>query len=415
MNVDQKLNDPAFFATNAHYALFDVMRKEDPVHWTQSPDGRGYWSVFRHADIKTVLNEPTLFSSEREGVAPSVDAEMNAIIREAWGIGMNVATIDPPRHADYRKVIASPFLPKALSDGEARTKALICAIFDQLPANGEIDLVTDLAVRIPMAVICDIMQLPAEAWDAMLAWGKMAVGGTDPEYQQGSAAETVSRGFRELYDFSDRLAQQRRGCPHSDPLSLLANAAVNSQPLTAKEVAHNAVQVILAGFETTRNAFSGGVLALLEHPAQMALLRRDPKLLRLAAEEFVRWSDPVISLMRTATADTMLGGKQLHEGQRLILWFASANRDATAFERPYEFDITRHPNLHLGFGAGPHFCLGGPLAKMEIRLAMEELLERYDGIEITGKVERVQSTFVGGLKHLPVRLKPHVAARRAGG
>ena len=164
MNVDQKLNDPAFFATNAHYALFDVMRKEDPVHWTQSPDGRGYWSVFRHADVKAVLNEPALFSSEREGVAPSVDAEMNAIIREAWGIGMNVATIDPPRHADYRKVIASPFLPKALSDGEARTKALICEIFDQLPANGELDLVSDLAVKIPMAVICDIMQLPADDW-----------------------------------------------------------------------------------------------------------------------------------------------------------------------------------------------------------------------------------------------------------
>ncbi len=408
MKLDDQLNDPAFFATGKQYALFDTLRVEDPVHWTQSPDGRGYWSVFRHADVKTVLNEPILFSSEREGVAPVVDAEMAAVVREAWGIGQNVATIDPPRHTGIRKVIAAPFLPKALTDGEARTKALIGEIFDQIPAHGEIDLVTDLAVRIPMAVICDILELPAEDWDDMLDWGKMAIGGTDPEYQQGTAAETVSRGFRLMYDYGMRRSSERRGCPFSDPLTLLVNATVDNQPLTPSLVAHNAVQIILAGFETTRNAFSGGVLALLEHPDQMAFLREDPKRLRLAAEEFVRWSDPVISLMRTATADTELGGRKIREGERVMLWFPSANRDSEVFERPYDFDITRHPNQHLGFGAGPHFCLGGPLAKMEIRLAMEELLERYDGIEITGPVERVQSTFVGGLKHLPVKLKPHV-------
>ena len=407
MSIDDQLNDPAFFATGQHYPLFDRMRAEDPVHWTQSPDGRGYWSIFRHADVKTILNEPILFSSEREGVAPVVDAEMAAIVREAWGVGQNVAMIDPPRHAEFRKVIAAPFLPKALMEGEARTKILIGEIFDQLPAHGEIDLVNDLAVRIPMAVICDLLQLPADDWDALLDWGKMAIGGTDPEYRQGTAAETISRGFKFLFDYSDRRASERRGCPFSDPLSLLANAKVNAQPLTRSQIAHNAVQVILAGFETTRNAFSGGVLALLEHPAQMALLRGDRKLLRLAAEEFVRWSDPVISLMRTTTAQTELRGVKLREGERVMLWFPSANRDAAAFANPYAFDVTRHPNLHLGFGAGPHFCLGGPLAKMEIRLAMEELLERYDGIEITGAVARVQSTSVGGLKHLPVRLKAH--------
>lgn len=410
MNIDDKLNSAAFFATGEHYSLFDTLRIEAPVRWTQSPDGRGYWSVFRHADVKAVLNEPNLFSSEREGVAPAVDAEMAAIVREAWGIGQNVAMIDPPRHTAIRKVIAAPFLPKALTDGEERTKALIGKIFDQLPADGEIDLVADLAVRIPMAVICDILGLPAEDWDDMLDWGKMAIGGTDPEYQQGTAAETVSYGFRLMYDYGMRRSSERRGCPFSDPLTLLANATVDSQALAPSLVAHNAVQIILAGFETTRNAFSGGVLALLEHPDQMALLREDPKRLRLAAEEFVRWSDPVISLMRTATADTVLGNHEIREGERVMLWFPSANRDSEVFERPYDFDITRHPNQHLGFGAGPHFCLGGPLAKLEIRLAMEELLERYDGIQITGPVERVQSTFVGGLKHLPVRLKPHVPA-----
>ncbi len=403
--VDQALNDPAFFANTSFYRLFDRLRGEDPIHWTESPDGRGYWSLFRHADIKYVLNEPLIFSSEREGVVPAVDAEMAAIVREAWGVGETVTMIDPPRHTAVRKVISGPFLPKALAESEARTKVLVEQIFDGIPAHGEIDLVTDLAVKVPMAVICDILALPAEDWDDLLLWGRMAVGGTDPEYRQGSAAETVATGFRHLHQYGKRHALERRGCPHSDPLTMLANATLDGCPLSPSMLAYNAVQVILAGFETTRNAFSGGVLALLEHPAQMELLREEPKGIRLAAEEIVRWTTPVISLMRTATQDTAISGVKIREDERIMMWFASANRDEEVFDRPYEFDVTRHPNLHLGFGAGPHFCLGGPLAKMEIRIALEALLSRYDGIEIVGQVEYVQSTLVGGLKHLPVRLK----------
>ena len=183
MDVDALLNDPAFFAGDRHYALFDALRRESPVRWTQSPDGRGYWSVFCHADVKHVLNAPELFSSEREGVFPVLDAEMAKIAREAWGVGENVAMIDPPRHGEFRKVIAQPFLPKALVDGEARTRELIGRIFDDLPASGELDLVGDLAVRIPMAVICDVLDLPAADWDALLAQGResrMIMAGRDP-------------------------------------------------------------------------------------------------------------------------------------------------------------------------------------------------------------------------------------------
>jgi len=415
MDVDAKLNDPRFFATDEYYRLFDHMRANDPVHWTTSPDGRGYWSIFRHADLKRILNEPQTFSSEREGVMPVIDDEMGAIAKDAMGVGENILTVDPPRHTEMRKIMANPFMPKALEAMEIRTKELLGGIFDALPASGEIDLVGDLAVRIPMAVICDILKLPEADWESMLWWGKMAIGGSDPEYLQGTPAETVSNGFKLMFDYSLRRSLERRGCPMSDPLSLLANAAIDGCPLSDSEVAHNGVQFMLAGFETTRNAFSGGVLGLLQNPDQMALLREDPKRLRLAVEEFVRWSDPVISLMRAATRDAEVGGKTIKAGDRLLLWFPSANRDETVFDEPYKFDITRHPNLHLGFGAGPHFCLGGPLAKIEIRLAMEELLERYEGIEITGPVERVQSSFVGGLKHLPVKLKPRAASLRSAG
>lgn len=415
MDVDAKLNNPAFFSTDDFYSLFDRMRATDPVHWTESPDGRGYWSIFRHADVKRILNEPATFSSEREGVMPVIDEEMAAIAQDAMGVGENVLTIDPPRHTQMRKLMAPPFLPKALEAAEKRTAELLGGIFDALPASGEIDLVGDLAVRIPMAVICDILQLPEADWDDMLWWGKMAIGGSDPEYLQGSVAETVSAGFQRMFDYSKHRSLERRGCPMSDPLSLLANAEISGCPLSESEVAHNGVQLMLAGFETTRNAFSGGVLGLLQNPEQMVLLREDPKRIRLGVEEFVRWSDPVISLMRVATTDTEIGAKTIRAGDRLLLWFPSANRDETVFEEPYKFDITRHPNLHLGFGAGPHFCLGGPLAKIEIRLAMEELLARYEGIEITGPVERVQSSFVGGLKHLPVKLKARTNALSSAG
>ena len=165
MDVDSLLNDPAFFGGPDYYALFDRMRRDDPVHWTSSPDGRGYWSVFRHADLKHVLNEPILFSSEREGVFPVLDEEMAKIARDAWGVGENVAMIDPPRHTEMRRMISPPFMPKPLADNEARTRELICGIFDALPADGRIDLVSDLAVRIPMAVICDLLDLPGHDWD----------------------------------------------------------------------------------------------------------------------------------------------------------------------------------------------------------------------------------------------------------
>ncbi len=282
---------------------------------------------------------------------------------------------------------------------------LITEIFDRLPP-GEIDLVGDLAAKIPMAVICDIMKIPSDKWADVFRWGKMAIGGTDPDFQQGSVAETMRAGFRSLLEFIGDLAAERRGCPFSDPLTELAKAKVDDRELTPSEIAYNGQTLMLAGFETTRNAFAGGVLALLEHPREMEKLRADPAIIRYAVEELVRWSNPVISFMRVATADAEVGGKQIRAGDRVVIWLASANRDEEVFDHPDAFDVTRHPNPHVGFGAGPHFCLGAPLARIELRLALEQLLQRYDGIDIVGRVERVQSNFVGGLKRMPVRLKP---------
>ena len=414
MTIDEKLTDPAFFADGDYYGLFKQLRREEPVRWTAVPNGRGFWSIFGHADVSRILDDPAGFSSEREGIMPLIDAELDDVAKEAFGIGENVLVVDPPRHAALRKIISTPFVPKALRDGEERTARLVAEVFDRLPASGECDLVADIGAKIPMAVICDILEIPSKDWEAMLRWGRMAIGGTDPEFQQGaSAADTIRSGFRSIREYCGRLSTERRGCPMSDPLTQLANAKVGDRALTDSEIAYNGQQLLLAGFETTRNAFSGGVLALLQHPNEMAKLRADPAIVRHAVEEVIRWTDPVISLMRVATADTELGGVRIREGDRVVLWLASANRDESAFDRPDVFDVTRHPNPHVGFGAGPHFCLGAPLGRIELRFALEELLRRYDGIEIAGPYERVQSNFVGGLKRMPVRLKARASSSGA--
>jgi cytochrome P450 len=411
MTIDEQLTSHSFFADEERfYELFRTLRREEPVHWTQNPGGTPFWSVFRHADIKRIFEEPESFSSERGGIMPLIGAEMDALGKETFGLGENVLVVDPPRHTELRKVIAAPFLPVALKDSEERTAQLISQIFDRLPENGECDLVDDLGAKIPMAVICDILQVPSSDWASMLRWGRMALGGNDPEFQEGSATETILCGFRSMFNYTAKLGNERRGCPFSDPMSKLANMQVDGRALTESEVAYNGQQLLLAGFETTRNSFAGGVYALLQHPDQMAILRKDRRVIRLAVEEFVRWTNPVLSLMRTATEDVEIGSKRIKAGDRVVCWLASANRDEEVFERPDEFDVTRHPNRHIGFGAGPHFCLGGPLAKIELRCAVEELLERYEGIELNGPVERVHSSFVGGLKRMPVRLRRRASA-----
>ena len=191
-----------------------------------------------------------------------------------------------------------------------------------------------------------------------------------------------------------------------DPLAIMANSKINGKPLTEQEIGRNGMLLLVAGFETTRNAFAGGVQALLEHPEQMQYLRENPKGMRLAVEEVVRWTNAACAFRRMATADTELGGKEIKKGDSVVVWFPSANRDEEVFTDPDTFDVTRHPNQHIGFAAGAHFCLGAPLAKLELALALQEVLERYDGIEVTGSVSYIPSNFVFGLESMPVRLLP---------
>ncbi|MGH8598798.1 MAG: cytochrome P450 [Gammaproteobacteria bacterium] len=411
--VDQKLIDANFFGDeDAVYELFAQMRRDDPVHWTVRDDGVGFWSLFKHEHVKAVLNDARLFSTERAGHTPPFHADLDQVAEEGFGIGESILTTDPPRHTQVRAVLEPPFKPKAVSEYTARCEANIRNIFDRLPANGECDLVADVGARIPMAVICDILNVPEEDWDTILQWGKMTHQSFDHDVAADgrSAAETMLQGFRNMTEYCGGLSAARRGCPMDDPLALLGNAKIDGEPLSDAVIGKNGMLMLLAGFETTRNAFSGGVLALLQHPEQMQILRDNPKAMRLAVEEVLRWTNPAVAFRRHVMTDTELGGKRLKAGDNIAVWFPSANRDEEVFERPHEFNVLRHPNPHIGFGAGAHFCVGAPLAKLELSIALTEVLKRYDGMEITGPVQRIPSNYVFGLARLPVRLLAKTSA-----
>jgi cytochrome P450 len=255
--------------------------------------------------------------------------------------------------------------------------------------------------------ICEIIGIPRSDWPPMFKWGNMVAGNEDPEYQvdSGSPLQTRQEGSQNISNYCLEEALERRGGCTGDLLSVLGNATISGRLLTNSELAHNGLLYVAGGLETTRNAISAGLLALLEHPAQLDLLLEHPEIMPTAIEEILRWASPVTQLARVATKDTQMGGKQIHSGDRVALWFASANRDDAVFEDPFTFDLRRSSNEHLAFSKGEHFCACAYLARLELRLTLEALLPRINEVELVGKVERLRSNSLAGIKHMPVRFR----------
>jgi cytochrome P450 len=270
----------------------------------------------------------------------------------------------------------------------------------------------DLAARMPTAVICEMMGVPRSDWNYMIGLGNRSVGSTDPEYQdQGSAPETARKAQADIFQYFAGLVAQRRGRPGSDLVSVLANGEVEGQRLADHEVLYDCFLLLLGGLETTRNAISGGLLELMRQPEQRAMLLAQPRLITTAIEEILRWTSPIAHILRTATCDTELAGRKIKQGQKIAIWNASANRDEEIYSEPYRFDITRSPNYHLAFGYAEHFCLGANLARLEIKVMVEEVLRRMPDLEVTGEVQRLASCVIAGIKHLPVRFSAGDSAR----
>jgi cytochrome P450 len=328
------------------------------------------------------------------------------------GSGEMMLMTDPPLHGAMRRAFNRLMLPRAVGRFEVPGPQLVTEILDEALSRGECDFVLDVAARLPMAFICEIMGIPRGDWSDMFKWGNMIAGNEDPEYQveSGSPVDTRMEGTVSIGKYCANASLERRGGDGEDLLSVLGNARINGRLLSDRELAHNGLLYVGAGLETTRNAISAGLLALLEHPVELDLLLNDESLLPTAVEEILRWSSPVTHFARVAMKDTELHGKQIHAGDRVVLWFPSGNRDEEVFANPYTFDIRRSPNEHIAFSRGEHFCAGAHLARLELRLMLQALLKRTKQIELTGKVERLRSNFLAGIKHMPVRFTQAQAA-----
>jgi cytochrome P450 len=410
VEIDRALTDPGFFVDQDPHPIWRQLRSEDPVHWTEgliSP----FWSVTRYDDIVSVFGDPVRFSSQRGLILPS-SPEMEQLTPEMMGAGQMMIMTDPPLHAVMRRGFNRLFLPRSVGQYESPGHVIVREILDEVLVRGECDFVVDVAARLPMAFICEIMQIPRSDWPDMFKWGNMAIGFEDSEYQveSGSALETRRQGIANLGEYSAALARQRRGGHGEDLLSVLGNARIYDRELTEGELAYNGFLYIVGGLETTRNAISAGMLALIQNPDQRRELSRNAELMAPAIEEILRWSSPITHIARVAAHDTELRGVRIREGEWLALWLPSANRDEAIFNDPYRFDLRRSPNEHIAFGKGEHFCAGAHLARLELRLTLEALLGQLEHIELAGAVERLKSNLIAGIKHMPVRFSRSRAA-----
>jgi cytochrome P450 len=397
------LTNPDTFLRGEHYDAFKVLRAQAPVYWHERTPGQGFWAVTTYDDALRVYHNPAAYSSER-GI--SLQFNYSAVAEEGAGFGMMMITTDPPRHSRIRQIINRRFTPRALAPYEPHVRKIAGEIIDDVIERGECDFVVDVAAKLPTAVICEMMGISREHYDLMFTLANMSIGFDDPEYQQGkSAMETGQYAQAQVFMFFSKLIEERRKHPGDDLVSALVQGEAEGTRLTDLEILFNCFLLIVAGQETTRNATSGGMLALVDNPDQRRRFTSDPSVMPTAIEEFLRYSSPVTHILRTAKVETELHGNRVKPGDRVVIWNASANRDESVFKNPDAFDITRSPNDHLAFGHGEHFCLGANLARMELRVILESIARRIPDMELAGPVERLRSNFVAGVKHMPVRFQ----------
>jgi len=389
---------------------FLTLRNERPVAFFAEPvtplgePGPGYWAITRYADVVAASRNPEVFSSARGSTnIPDVSPEL----LEYYGSMINM---DDPRHGRLRRIVSRAFTPKRLAEAEANVRAVAAEIVDRVGPVGSCDFVTEVAAALPLRIICDMMGVPPERYQEVFEQTNVILGASDPEYlPEGSDLLTaVMNAGISLAELMTALAAERQARPRSDLTSALVNAELDGEKLAFDELASFFILLVVAGNETTRNAIAWGLHALTEHPDQLAAWAADPEgLAPTAVEEIVRWATPVIQMRRSLTCDTELNGHRFAEGDKVLLFYNSANRDQAAFVDPFRFDLRRTDNRHAGFGGyGPHFCLGAHLARREITVLFGELLRRLPDIHASGPPEHLRSLFINGIKHLPAEWTP---------
>jgi cholest-4-en-3-one 26-monooxygenase len=390
-----------YAASGMPHDQFALLRANNPVYWHHGDDEKGwpgFWAVLKHADVVHVSRHANLFSSQRRL------ALFNELPDEAIELQrLMMLNQDPPDHTRRRSLVNRGFTPRAIAALEEHIREICENLIDEALAKPEIDFVRDIAAPLPLYVICELLGAPVEDRDQLFEWSNQMIGAEDPDYAKDSDTDTAAA---QVYAYANRLAAERRERPRNDIVTKLLQPDENGDVLDEFEFDLFVLLLVVAGNETTRNAASGGMLAFFEHPGQWARLVADPSLSGTAAEEIVRWVSPVNLFRRTATCDTEIRGRRIREGDKVVVFYGSANRDEEVFADPFTFDIGRDPNPHIGFGGGgAHFCLGNHLAKLELRVLFETLARRMPGIRQAGEAKRLRSYFINGIKELPVAVE----------
>ncbi len=397
--------DPTAYADEDRFhRATTLLRRASPVHWVDEPGYRPFWALTRHVDVMEVERDNHRFLSAPRPLLATEVAEQLAT--QKGEVLRTLIHMDEPDHKAYRAIAASWFQPNSLRRLEERMRDLAVRFVDHMRDLGpECDFVRDISVHYPLYVILSLLGLPESDFERMLMLTQQLFGGDDPELARSTDPDEQFTVLLDFFNYFTALTASRRAAPTDDLASALANAQIDGVYLPDMDLASYYVIIATAGHDTTSSTIAGGLHALLQHPDQLDRLQSDLALLPVAVEEMIRWVTPVKEFMRTASEDTVVGGTPITAGQSVYLAYLSANRDESVFDDPFRFDVGRHPNKHLAFGFGPHFCLGAQLARLETRALFAELLPRLDGIELAGTPTSSATVFVGGLKTLPVRYR----------
>lgn len=398
------LGHPDTYAHGMPHAEFARLRHEAPIAWTHEPGyegfegGPGFWAVTRHSDVVEVSRHPGVYSSH---VGATFLRDQSPA--DLAALQQMMLNIDPPDHLKLRKIVSKVFTPRMINGLFESVDRYAVQIVHGLEPDSEIDLVEKVSAEMPLFVLAELLGIPAGDRHLLHSWTNRMVGLDDPAY--GGRPAFLS-AFTEMFAYAEEQTERRRRNPGGDVWSLIVNAEVDGEQLTLHELQRFFQLLMIAGNETTRNLLSGAVVTLDAHPDQAARLRQDPQLLKPAIEEILRFHPPVIQFRRTAVADTVLGGQPIGSGDKVVIFYVSANRDERVFADPDRFDIDRNPTDHLSFGIGPHFCLGNSLARMEARVLLGRLFDRFPRLRVAGPPQRFRSQFINGYRALPVALGP---------
>ena len=396
------------YTTGVPHATFNRLRSSDPVHWTDESDGSGFWSILRYDDALAVSRDYSTFTSTRGIRLEEMDSEQ-------LHARCTMMELDPPEHTRYRRLVNKGFTRRTVDTFEDVIRQLAAEVVEAALPKGEFDFVAEISEQLPMRMLGRLLGTSDEHGHQLVAWGDALLGNTDPEFTDFPVDLTDTEAYRmvpfrspaalEIFQFAQQQAAERRSCPRDDIITKLLEPTRDGDPLSDLEFNNFFTLLVAAGNDTTRYTMTHGVWNMMNHPQLWHTLRERPELMLSCVEEVLRTSSVTMHFRRTATRDIEMRGRRIKAGDKVVIWFNSANHDPDGFAIPFRFDLAREKNDHMAFGRnGPHFCLGAWLARMEVRLVFEELTKRVDHLEPAGPIERLRSNFISGIKRLPVKV-----------